>query len=314
MKLLALLLSVGVAFAADPPTFDMSNGTVKAKLYLPDATNGYYQATRFDWSGVVASMEWGGHNYFGKWFDRYDPKINDAITGPVEEFDAVGYDAAPVGGAFLKIGVGMLRKPQERAYDKFKTYEIVTAGVWKVIASAAHVDYEHTLQDAGGYGYVYRKTLRLTSNGFVLEHTFRNTGRKPITTNVYQHNFFMLDGKPSGPDLTVKLTFVPKAAANLRGLAAIRGTDIVYLKELQPRETVLTDIGGFSNKVSDYDIRVENLATKAGVRQTSDRPLSKMVFWSIRETACPEAYIDVIAAPGQQVTWRINYEFYNVQQ
>jgi hypothetical protein len=50
------------------------------------AADGYYRATRFDWSGVVASLEFQGHNYFGVWFPHYDPKLHDAITGPVEEY------------------------------------------------------------------------------------------------------------------------------------------------------------------------------------------------------------------------------------
>ena len=52
----------------------------------PTRNTGYYRGTRFDWSGAIASLTWNGHEYFGQWFDRYDPKIHDAITGPVEEF------------------------------------------------------------------------------------------------------------------------------------------------------------------------------------------------------------------------------------
>jgi hypothetical protein len=148
----------------------------------------------------------------------------------------------------------------------------------------------------------------------VLEHTLRNTGRKAIATSVYEHNFYMLDGQPSGPGILVKLPFAPKAVANLRGLAEIRGNEISYLKELQPRETILTDIEGFSNKVTDYDIRVENRITGAAVRQTSDRPMSNMVFWSIRNTVCPEAYIDLNVEPGKETTWRITYDFYTVDK
>src|SRR5439155_9070708 len=74
---------------------------LRAKLYLPDASQGYYRGTRFDWSGVVASLEWNGHNYFGKWFEHHGPKLNDAITGPVEEFSTnnagLGYDEAKPG-------------------------------------------------------------------------------------------------------------------------------------------------------------------------------------------------------------------------
>src|ERR1035438_5190147 len=86
-RLLCVLLALPLsALAADPPTAEISNSTIHAKLYLPDATDGYYRATRFDWSGVISSLEWNGHKYFGQWFPRYDPKLHDAIMGPVEEF------------------------------------------------------------------------------------------------------------------------------------------------------------------------------------------------------------------------------------
>src|SRR6266446_3768929 len=79
-------LSLTHATAADFPQAQISNSRIRAKVYLPDAQSGYYRATRFDWSGVIASLEWNGHSYFGQWFERYDPKLHDAITGPVEEF------------------------------------------------------------------------------------------------------------------------------------------------------------------------------------------------------------------------------------
>ena len=118
----------GKLLAADFPQAEISNGQIRVKLYLPDAKNGYYRGTRFDWSGVIASLEYKGHNFYGPWFDRVDPKIHDyayvgtevvagpctAISGPVEEFQtngtALGWDEAKAGGTFIKIGVGVLRK------------------------------------------------------------------------------------------------------------------------------------------------------------------------------------------------------------
>src|SRR4051794_3839329 len=70
--------------AADWPQAEISNKAVIARLYLPDAEKGYYQGTRFDWSGVISSVKANGHEYFGQWFEKYDPKIHDAIQGPVE--------------------------------------------------------------------------------------------------------------------------------------------------------------------------------------------------------------------------------------
>jgi hypothetical protein len=41
----------------------ISNGQLKATVYLPDAHSGFYRGTRFDWSGVISSLEFKGHNY-----------------------------------------------------------------------------------------------------------------------------------------------------------------------------------------------------------------------------------------------------------
>jgi hypothetical protein len=75
---------------------------------------------------------------------------------------------------------------------------------------------------------------------------------------------------------------------------------------------VQTDLEGFGTSAGDYDIRVENRKTGAGVRQTGDRPMSKLHLWSIRTTVCPEAFIDLRIEPGKESSWRIAYEFYQV--
>jgi hypothetical protein len=49
-----------------------------------------------------------------------------------------------------------------------------------------------------------------------------------------------------------------------------------------------------------------------GVRITGDRPIAKLVFWSIRTTFCPEPYIDMRIEPGSESAWKIAYEFYTL--
>ena len=61
--------------APSVPTAEISGGRLRATIYLPNAESGYYRGTRFDWSGVVASLTWQGHEYFGQWFEKYDPTI-----------------------------------------------------------------------------------------------------------------------------------------------------------------------------------------------------------------------------------------------
>jgi 6-phosphogluconolactonase len=310
------LLLTQLAFGQFPQV-EISNSQIRAKLYLPDPQAGYYRATRFDWSGVISSLEWNGHSYFGQWFDRYDPKLHDSITGPVEEFltdgSGLGYEEAKPGDSFVKIGVGALRRPDDAPFRQFATYEITDPGKWTVHHSDEGIEFTHELSDTGGYAYLYHKTLRLQGNRLILEHRLRNTGRKTILTSVYEHNFFMLDGQASGPDTVLQFRFDPRAKADLHGLAATAGKDLHYLHELEPGQTVFTELTGYSGSASDNDIRVENTKTGAGVHQTGDHPISKLVLWSIRTTVCPEAYIDLQIEPGREVSWRIAYEFYTAQ-
>ena len=292
---------------------------VRARLYLPDTEKGYYQGTRFDWSGVIASLEFKGHNFFGKWFEKYDPKIHDAITGPVEEFltgaSSVGYDEAAPGESFVRIGVGAVKKTDGSPYQRFRTYEITDPGKRSMRRGPDWIEFTHELGDTAGYSYVYRKTLRLTAGKpeLTLEHSLRNTGRKPIRTSVYNHDFFMLDGLPTSADVVVRFPFEARAKNSFGDLAAIRGRELVYLKELEGRETVLSELEGFGGTAADFDFRVENRRANIGVRQTGDRPISKVVFWSPRTTVCPEAYIDLNVEPGQETRWRVSFEFYTLR-
>ena len=54
--LLCLAISLTPGSAAEFPQAEISNGQITAKIYLPDAKNGYYRSTRFDWSGAVYSL------------------------------------------------------------------------------------------------------------------------------------------------------------------------------------------------------------------------------------------------------------------
>jgi hypothetical protein len=329
--LIAAIVATTGLEAADHPQATLSNGRVKAQLYLPDAERGFYRGTRFDWAGTVARLEANAHTYFAPWFVRFDPNLKDvefdpalngyaaglasANIGPVEEFRTpIGYGDAAVGGTFLKVGVGMLRKPQEDEYRFFNRYEIVNGGTWRVRQAADRVEFVHELTDESGYGYVYVKTLRLPEGKpeLILEHSLRNTGRKSIETPVYNHNFIVIDGQPTGPDFVIKVPFEIEAARDRGGFAETRGKEVVYLRELRGDQRAMVPVAGFGDRAADYDIRVENARARAGVRITGDRPLTRMIVWAIRPVRSPEPHIDLHVEPGAEFTWRITYEFYDL--
>jgi hypothetical protein len=303
---------------SDFPKAVISNGPVQAVIYLPDAQKGYYRSSRFDWSGVVPCLTYKGHTYFGVWFDHYDPMLNDSITGPVEEFrssdglGAIDYAEAKPGEPFLKPGVGVLRKLDDSPYDFGFLYPIVDGGKWTVHTANDSVTFTQTLHSSVGYAYIYEKTLRLDQHEpvLILEHRLQNTGTRAIDSQVYDHDFYMIDGAPTGPGMAVHFAFTPHSGKPLEPRAKIDGNDIVYLQQVGPRESVYSYLTGYSSDPANYDFITQNLRTGVGVEQTSSSPISLFNFWSIRTTICPEAYIHVKAAPGETASWSIRYRFF----
>jgi len=152
--------------------------------------------------------------------------------------------------------------------------------------------------------------LEKGSPRLVIEHRLKNTGRREFETAVYDHNFFVIDGQPSGPDFSVKFPFAVKTAADVSNSMAVKGNELTYLRELATGQSVYTELLGYGATAKDYDIRVENTSEKVGAHITGDLPLAKLVFWSIRTTVCPEAYVSMKVAPGKESDWKITYEFY----
>jgi Cytochrome C oxidase, cbb3-type, subunit III len=317
---------------AEFPQAEISNGEIRLKIYLPDAKAGFYRASRFDWSGMIYSLVYNGHEYYGPWFQRVDPSVRDftydgadivagpctAAVGPAEEFVTdtnlpLGYEEAKAGGTFVKIGVGALRKSDDSAYNRFHLYEIVDPGKWSVRTTADAIEFTQDFSDpSSGYGYVYRKTIRLAKGSAMqIAHSLRNTGRKPIETNVYNHNFLRIDGEAPGPDYTITTPFQIKSSRPPnKDLAEIRGNRIVYLKALTNQDRVTTAMQGFGDRASDYDVRIDNKKAGVGLRITADRPLQSEALWSIRAVLAVEPFIHIAAAPDQEFAWNMTYSYY----
>jgi hypothetical protein len=298
-----------------PPQATISNRLVKVQLYLPDAQNGYYRGTRFDWSGVISSLQHDGHEYHGKWFEIYDAKNHDAIMGPVEEFGPLGYDEAKPGETFVKIGVGRLIKPVERQYAFSKRYTLSDAGKWQTSRKATQIIFKHTLADEK-YGYAYQKTVMLTKGKaeMVLLHKLTNKGKRTINTTVYNHNFFVIDRQPTGAGYVISFPVNNLSAAGSKGLGEVvtlKDKSIVYLRSLKKGEQ-----GYFPDLTAGvempYNIKVEHTGSGAGVNIKGDRPVAKMVYWSSPTTVSPEPYINVKVEPGKTFTWKIAYEYYTI--
>jgi len=335
-KMLTVIAATGALFplvlssSADYPNAEITNDLIKAKIYLPDRQKGFYRGTRFDWSGVLYSLQTNGHSYYGLWFNKTDPSVHDfvyrgadivagpcsAITGPVDEFGPVGYDEAKPGGTFIKIGVGALRKVSNEKYDNYHLYEIADAGQWGVKKHPDGLDFVQQLHDSNsGYAYVYQKNVRLTSGKaeMILAHQLKNVGKRAIRTDVYNHNFLVLDQKGPGPGMVISVPFMIRTPDSpQKDLAEVRDRQIVYLKTLKDRDVVALQLEGFGESPKDHMIRIENSSLGAGMKLQTDRPLLRESLWSIRTVVAMEPFISIAIEPGEEFTWTTVYEYYSL--
>jgi hypothetical protein len=320
-----------------PPKGHISNGLVDVYFYLPDATNGFYRGTRFDWSGIIYSLSYKGEGYYGSWYTRIDPAIynnvqrvtsdgkGEVVTGiassgmgPSEEFltndKALGFDDAKVGGTFLKIGVGVLRRPHDKPYDRYLAYEIVDGGKWTTTIGTDSVVFKQILSNpVSGYGYIYTKTLRLLPGKPVMQirHQLRNTGSKPLVTSVYDHNFFVSNSHHTGPDYAITMPY-PIKISDTQGpdLFRIDGNRLLFTKPFKTKDMVVTWIAGFRPIAKDYSFRVENTRTGTGYSVQGDRPLSQIMVWAIYTNISLESFIDLNAGLGKEERWNYEYTYF----
>ena len=102
-----------------------------------------------------------------------------------------------------------------------------------------------------------------------------------------------------------------RATRDLKGMMETRGNELVFVRDLE-EGSVFTELEGFGDTADDHEIVIENMKTRAGVKIKGDKPISLFNFWTIKTTVCPEPYIELNIAPGEEEEWETEYTFYTV--
>lgn len=287
----------------------LSKGSTRLTLARPDVPEPYYRGTRFDRSGIILSLESGGHSFVSQWFLHYDPYMHDAVGGPAEEFTQVGYDSTDISGGFLKVGVGLLARRSED-YDRFKLYDVLDEGTRSFRATEDTAEFRQIL-DAGGYGYDYIKTLAIPQDGILrIGHSLRNTSSKPLDLYVYNHNFFVLDGASIGKDTVFRFPFKPDGHWRAEyDCVALTDSGVGFSRDLEPGESVF--MGDLRPDVPQekYNFLLSNRAKGLSVDVRSDAAMEYAVFWCNHEVACMEPYTRLHIGAGCTSEWYVEYRF-----
>lgn len=307
----------------DFPHVRISNGLITAQVYPPGKKQ-LYQGTRFDHAGVVFHVTYKGQDFDTYWFDHFvaDPSDDGqyppgtehsccSVSGPVEEFAAVGFEEVGMGGRFLKPGIGIFKRDNDNAL-KFPTLPALNEGKRSFKATRNSARFTQDLQDPqSGYGYNYVKTVTLVPGKpqITIAHVLKNTGKKDIVTTVYCHNFLTLS--PGSEHIVITAPFAWSAEKPLQPeLVQLDGKTIRYLAPIPKGVTTISLMNGFGDHASDYDFTVTNSKTGFGERIRADQPIAKINMWSISTTYSLEPYIAISLKPGETKRWTYTYDLF----
>ena len=280
----------------------LSIGTGDLRIAIHEPLDGFYRGTRFDRSGVFDSITFGGVEYAGRWFEGEDPFRHDNVCGPAEEFSVSGFDEAAPGGAFLKIGVGLLVRPDEKDYDRFRLYDLYDAGEWSVEELKDGVAFRHFLPA----WYDYRKEIVCTGNdSFEIRHRLDGLGRS-LEGEVYNHNFWTLGRLGVGPGRMLDVPFAPEG--NWRAQydsVALSASGLRFSRQIGEGESVfMGDMHAAGSSRTPYEMILREASR--GVEITGDTALSRIVFWANHRVACPEPY-NAFRSPCR---WTVRYRLF----
>ncbi len=295
------------------PHIKLSNGILDVVVVLPDKNKGFYRGTRFDWSGMVAEINFKNHSFVEQWYFPHTPTQNNNGIGTAEEFRiALGYDETTAGEGFIKIGVGLLERAGTEKYNNNLPYKILNNGQWIINSGSDWIDFNHHISSASGYAYEYIKRIELLPDTsiLVIKRRLKNTGTKPINTNHYGHNFFQLDKQHIGKQYRMRFPYKVSCDKDFGERAKKKDKEIVMTKKLARKEAFGSFITGYDNSVNTHQIFIENTNSETGIKIAGDKPLAQL-YWYVVDTAiCPEPFVDILIEPGEEFRWETSYTFY----
>jgi hypothetical protein len=297
----------------------LKKGDVEVELSVPgDSEN--YRGTRFDHSGMFQAIRFKDHQLCQRWHSgKPNPDANDDVTGPCEEFGnsaPLGYQPNQPGTTFLKIGVGILKQPVGDTRYQFSTpYEFVERGKWQVTKADTSITFTQEQFDgtlSRQFGYRYQKRIQVSDQGFLIDHSLTNLGTSKLSTDHYNHNFFLVDSDPVGKNYELELAFPIEAINRNESFAAVTNLDgktLRFSELIGPNRSFFAELIGHRQSVADHHFVLKHKPTGVAIDCNGDRSLKKFNFWGRENTICPEPYVQIELNPEQKLEWRLEYRF-----
>ena len=298
--------------AAEKETIQLHSSRLAVEISQPGSA---YHGTRFDWTGFITQVTLdgvAGHTFCVP--ESYQPGKGTGGIGLCGEFgidQPFGFEAARPGDLFPKLGIGLLRRPDEKPYDFFRTYEIAQTFPVEVESGPDRASFSVAPLECGGYAVHLVKTIRVQENSLEITYQLENTGQKSLVTNEYVHNFVGIDRQPLGPDYRLRLPnpvrYDPQAAFGMEPVA-VQGNEIGFTSTPQ-KDFYFRPLGFGRSAEPQWEIRLQS--SGVGLRETDHFSPARVAVWGTAHVISAEIFVAIALQPGETQTWARRFEFFN---
>lgn len=282
----------------------LQNNRLKVELAQPGI---FYNGARFDHNGFITGVTLDARHTFcvPESPVKGEGSGGCGLCGEFGIDEAIGYEETKVGGYFLKIGVGLLKKPDDKPYNFFHNYKF-TPQLSSIAFEEDSFSFTAQAENCNGYAYRYQKNVAICDNRLKISYTLENTGSKRITTTEYCHNFLGIDKRPV--DSSYQLTIPNLQELSLEaGYVCSHDGFITWPDEPMEKQFYCLPKATQGDGCS---WRLVNNMAGVGVSETDDFTACKLALWGYRHVISPEVFVRVDVEPGQTQQWSREYEFF----
>lgn len=278
-------------------------------LLIPDPSSLEALAHRFDPTGVVSEIILDNNIYLtaSEPHNVIGGGLHSAGRGLSCEFKFDTFPQTAVGAYALKLGVGLLKKPDEKPFDHHRKYEKQPFSHEVLSRTQQKITFRTTSIECDGYRTEHTRSISVSDNTVTMSVTLENTGSKPITFREYCHNFFSIDGLALGPAYTLKLPQIPDLERTVSRSAAdlynVNG-DTVAVKCHKPTGTAFTAEAQDIAPEKPFTWELTHTDAKVRIRAVEDFTPVFVQVWSYDHMICPEAFFEATVQPGESTTWQ----------
>lgn len=282
-------------------------GPLRVEVMDPNHPARYNRGERFSPVANVLRVSLGGVDFL------HAPAEHDPITdngGLAMEFDNAkfgppGFVEAPLGGSFLKIGVGALRKSAD-LYHYMARQEVVAPAVTTVEWRASGASFRQTCPEADGYGYALSSEVEARPDSVEISYRLENTGRRPFATRQYAHNYFSLGQDSVGPGFEVEFPFDFDAVGAQPGW---RQEGRVLRLDSPVEDFVNITVPILYHYLGENRLVARHRPSGRAIVATTSL-LGPQVFVHARPRyLSPEQFVVLKLAPGESAAWSRRYVF-----